>query len=1096
MKKKLIWGLGVFITILACCFSFFFYNHAFPIISLNLTTNRTDILNKSAQVLDQYHWQDHEFSHAISFDLDDDFKNYVELRAGGATAFIKSMDWYASYQWSVRYFKQGSKREVILQFTPQGELYGLKREFPDEMPGAKLALSTALQIGLTQLKDIFKIDTTQWTLVEQSQESKISGRIDHTLVFENNNQLIKDAPYRIRVMISGDTLSEVTRYVQLPEKFAREYREIRSSNTSIAFFSQVLMIIFYLIGACVIGIYLFRKKNLIFKSAILWAVIISGAQWITSFNNWPLIWMGYDTALSPWSFILQYLLSNGLMFLMWVGIFGFIFTAAEGITRFNFTQKFQFWKTWNPKLGGSMPIITQTLIGYAVALFHLAYVIGFYFIATKYFKWWTPAETMIDPNMMATYLPFLNPFANALEAGFVEEFLFRAVPLGGALFIANRFKWPKKPWLIGAFIFQVLIFSTAHAFYASFPAYSRVIELIIPSTIFGLLYLTFGLYPGIIAHFVYDGLLMAMPIFFASGFIFNKLFSLGLILFPLILVSIYYIRQRHQKSRLLPFLNISWKPKNKSFKFVFIELKSKIPSFAIGSMVGIGIVGLVLFALCSVWKPDIPGLSMTREKAVNESKKQLFIEKRFSVISPWVLIPTIEFPCSDAHFFIWQTQRNQYRNLLFSGYLNKPSWLIQVKQFSGKSVAERAEEYQVGINETSVQVIHRIPEATKQPSLDRFSAKQMAYRSVRSSFSDIPSQNLKINTVEQFKRPNRIDWEITFLDRTIPLLQLAESRIKVVITGNEVASIEKYIYIPEKWTRHVRELNARMDLIRFSSYAVIILIMVYGVVRSLIQIKDRKTLKKWILLGLTIFGIGLINMANQWPKLMSHFVTDQPFSHQIARMIGSICLGQLLLAIVIASLWILMWPKIKMSNEHKRGSWIYGVSGGCLILGFFAIRQYLSHSVGPFWVDLDSLNHYFSWFAILSKIIINFAIITAFLLIVVDSLNQVWYGLNAYYRWLIIPLILGLGAVFAGYLSPETLSIWAIESLLLSSLISIFLLTQIRLWVIPIMIAWWLMITQLKLCFYLAYPYAVMDSLIVVLLLGVGFTTLFYNRGK
>src|SRR5207244_1197372 len=82
----------------------------------------------------------------------------------------------------------------------------------------------------------------------------------------------------------------------------------------------------------------------------------------------------------------------------------------------------------------------------------------------------------------------LAPIGMALQAGFMEECLFRAVPLSLEALIGARFG--HRGVAIGvALVLQAVIFGAAHANYPGFPAYSRLVELIGPSLIWGLIFL-------------------------------------------------------------------------------------------------------------------------------------------------------------------------------------------------------------------------------------------------------------------------------------------------------------------------------------------------------------------------------------------------------------------------------------------------------------------------------------------------------------------------------------------------------------------------------------------------------------------------------
>ena len=87
-------------------------------------------------------------------------------------------------------------------------------------------------------------------------------------------------------------------------------------------------------------------------------------------------------------------------------------------------------------------------------------------------------------------------------------------------------------------ILQALIFAGANANYPSYPAYSRLVELIIPSIFWGFVYIRFGLLPVIISHFGYDVVWFAMQLFVSSSndLIFDKLMVI-ILLMALVLIK-------------------------------------------------------------------------------------------------------------------------------------------------------------------------------------------------------------------------------------------------------------------------------------------------------------------------------------------------------------------------------------------------------------------------------------------------------------------------------------------------------------------------------------------------------------------------------
>ena len=75
----------------------------------------------------------------------------------------------------------------------------------------------------------------------------------------------------------------------------------------------------------------------------------------------------------------------------------------------------------------------------------------------------------------------------------------------------------RKTWIGVALVIQALIFGAGHAPYPTQPAYARMVELMLPSFLFGFLFLRFGLLPAIVLHFSYDVVWFAMPLFVSTA---------------------------------------------------------------------------------------------------------------------------------------------------------------------------------------------------------------------------------------------------------------------------------------------------------------------------------------------------------------------------------------------------------------------------------------------------------------------------------------------------------------------------------------------------------------------------------------------------
>ena len=81
---------------------------------------------------------------------------------------------------------------------------------------------------------------------------------------------------------------------------------MRSANDAIATGSLFAIAILYMAGGCVVGLFfLLRERWVLWKPALKWALFIAFLQALVVLNQWPLLWMGYDTAISSTTFALQ-----------------------------------------------------------------------------------------------------------------------------------------------------------------------------------------------------------------------------------------------------------------------------------------------------------------------------------------------------------------------------------------------------------------------------------------------------------------------------------------------------------------------------------------------------------------------------------------------------------------------------------------------------------------------------------------------------------------------------------------------------------------------------------------------------------------------
>jgi len=224
---------------------------------------------RSADELSTKHgWGPPGYRDAAFFSVDSEVRDYVELETGGNDAFGRMLKegFYSPYTWDIRHFKEGYQLETHIYFTPLGEPYGFSIDIPENEKGNNIPEDDALRIAKKNAVDVWNLDLSKYKLVEKSQEVRLSGRIDHTFVFERQDIRIGEAFYRYGLAISGDKFTELEHFIKIPESFKRKFTQMRSANKTISSVSAILIALVYGIGCCIFGLlYLLRKHWLVGK---------------------------------------------------------------------------------------------------------------------------------------------------------------------------------------------------------------------------------------------------------------------------------------------------------------------------------------------------------------------------------------------------------------------------------------------------------------------------------------------------------------------------------------------------------------------------------------------------------------------------------------------------------------------------------------------------------------------------------------------------------------------------------------------------------------------------------------------------------------
>lgn len=1034
-RKASFWVGLVVLSVVALIFTFHYFPRAFPIVSIDLRMDRRVAMEKAAEIAHRDNLGPSRFSQAASFGVDSPVQTYVELEAGGVDAFRKLMasGLYSPYTWQVRNFQQGVTKEVSFWFTPSGAPYGFRETLPEEEPGTNVSRDEALQIAERAAPD-WNIRLADFKLIESPSETKSGGRVDHTFVYERPSEKIGEALFRLRMRVSGNRVSEVFNFVKIPEAFSRHYQEMRAANNTIAFGSLVAIGVLYFLGGCVVGLFfLLRQRWVLWRSAVIWGAVIGFLLFLSQINELPLLWMDYDTALPAGGFLLNQVLQALGSAMAMGALLAVTFMAAEGLTRRAFPHKIQFWQLWSPGVANSKAVLGRTVGGYLCVAIFFAYEVGLYIFSTRYLGWWTPSDALIQPDALATYFPWLNAIATSLQAGFWEECLFRAIPLAGAVLLGRRFGGNLKYWIGSALILEAVIFGAGHANYPAQPAYARLVELIIPALAFGVLYLLFGLLPGIILHFTFDVCWFALPIFVSSspGVWVDEVLIVGLTLIPLWVVLLAWLRRKRWANVDPAMTNGAWTPPPEipetAPQVVVPQTPSRLAMQTTWILLILAGLGIVLWFWQANLGNDAPPLDTSRTQAVEKAQQELST-RSIQLGSGWTEMAAVREPLDDEDRFVWQEGGRKAYEELLGTYLTPPYWEVRYARFSG-DVAERAEEYRIQIDGQGkvFRFQHELPEARPGASLSEDEARTLADSAIRSRYGLDPATLRQVGSAPS-QLPNRKDWVFTYADDQHYPLSSGEAWIKVQVSGDQVTDAVRLVHVSEEWQRQQRGRRNILRILAGVCGAFLGLIVFVGAIVAIVNWTRRRfSVRSFILCLAVLFALYVILIANRWGSIEAGFSTAQPFSTQLFVTLIALVLGSFVSAAALGLLYGIssFWNREAPSDASTS---YLGILGGLFAAGLIVLAEAAGPSLSPNWADYQPAGTAFPFLGVCLQAVSALVSQSVFLLFAVLVISRV-SACGSRRRPLTALLIALLGFGLAGSSGIPSLPSWLILGL-------------------------------------------------------------------
>ena len=1030
-RKPWFWVAFTLISVLCTAWAVLNFARAFPLVTLNVTMDRAAAMAAADDLATTRGWGPSEPARqAVQFSLDNQVQSFVELEAGGREAYTEMLagDLYSPYAWRVRRFREGETNETVIRFRPDGTAYGFRERVPEDEPGATLEPDAAQALAQAAVAAGWDVDLDEYELVEASHEVRPGGRTDHTLVYERPDVMIGDGRYRLQLTVSGDRFTELTHFVKIPEAFSRRYAEMRSANDAIATGSLFAIAILYMAGGCVVGLFfLLKERWVVWKPALKWALFIAFLQALVVLNQWPLLWMGYDTALSSTTFALQQI-AVALAQLVGMGsVLALSFIAAESLGRRAFPRHIQLWKTWSGEVAPTTTMLGQTVAGYLLIGIFFAYEVWLYLFTARHFDWWSPSSALTDPDVLANIFPWLTSVAISLQAGFWEECLFRAVPLAAAALLGKKFG---KPWLwiTGAMILQAAIFGAGHANYPAQPAYARLVELIIPALGFGGLYLLFGLVPAIVFHFAFDVVWFAMPLFAAEtpGIWISRGLVIVLTLIPLWVVLRARLRAGAWGAVPADAYNAAWVPPpapERAAPVVATSVGGLSPRLQTALPL-LGIAGLIAWGLSTNFHPDAPALGHTDGEARTAAREQL-AASGVVLGDEWRELANAQAPLGLEDRFVWTEGGPEAYDQLLGRYLPPPRRVVRYAKFEG-NVAERAEEFLVFVGpDGEVQrTTHRLPEGRAGAQLEEDEARTIAVEAVRTDLGLDPG-TLEEISADPSQLPDRRDWSFVFKDPVGYPLDTGEARIIVRIAGDEVVETGRFVHIPEDWERQHRKQQGVTQIIQIGCVVLTVLLFLAGAVLAVVRWSrgrfDRATFAIFFV-GMAV--LGAVGLGNGFRAGTAQFMTAQPWKLQVAIVLIGGLIATTGIAAVTSLLIGLAHRWLPRQTDSSSGRDIAaGLGLGALVSGLGALGAALAPSKLPSWPSFGGAADSLPVLGAALGPVSSWITATALMLLAVAVVQAVTAG---WQRRLVAgsALLIGLGLVAAGSDSVEIIPLW------------------------------------------------------------------------
>jgi len=807
------------------------------------------------------------------FDYDDTAKTFLELELG----LIETRKYTGSvidvWGWRTQWFKPLEKEKFTCQFSPSGNLIEYSRTILEDAQGEMIPDPAAETIAREFAESHFGDRMSEYILVK-SKDVERPNRLDREYIYEKAGFDIHDAKVRISIVVAGDQVIHAHKYLKVPETWERDFDRMRNTNMRYQNFGTLGAFIL-IVGALISIFRKLRLSKLAWRTALFTGFIVGFVYALNSWNLFPVIIMGYDTTLSMGSFIMDLIMGSlasaaGTTFLLLLFI-----SIGEFLYRESYPDKLRFTQLMKYRTWRTRECFQSVLVGYALVMFHVGFVVLFYVFGKK-LGVWAPAEVNYS-NAISAVFPIFLPLSISLWAAFVEESIFRmfAIP-----FLKRLTKSTFLAVCLPAFIWGFL-----HSAYPQQPGFIRGLEVGLIGVVAGFVMLRFGILATLLWHFIMDSIFIGL-FMFESGQ--TDLIITGCILCVVLVLPLGFVLiSRWKTGKFLDseFLLNKHTPVDKRpevIKEKIVRTVHMLPGLKpLQRLICFLIIAGGCLALFFLPDPRLGSkirLQTTLQQAGDRS--DIALQKLGADPSQYRRAVYFQSPYwTHGLKYIREMSSLGRAENVYSESRGKAAWHIRYFRVLEK------DEYIIAVSPDGniTSTARELPETASGAALPQEDAQKLAENLLKKFHVD--TTILKDIETTQVERENRTDYELTYeiLDGEYGD---AQKRAKITVIGDKAFGPRRWIKPPEKWVLEQEEQSKATwkKLITILKFAALSLIAVWIILTffKLFRENDFSWIpgRNFAFLATVAYGIDFINRS---PALFSSYSSTETLTDFILK---------------------------------------------------------------------------------------------------------------------------------------------------------------------------------------------------------------------